>query len=162
MSVPLKLMVDTNVWLDYYLDRGPRHDAAGKVIVAAAGERAALYVTDGILKDFFFLFQQTLQEMHRSDGLAIDANLAASIEETTWACLRNIMHLALVVPLGAGEVWEAFALRSRHGDFEDNLVIAAAKRADADYIVTADKKLRQRSPVPCLDIGEAASLEGVA
>ena len=162
MSVPLKLVVDTNVWLDYYLDRGPRHEAVGRVIAATAGERAAVYVTDGILKDFFFLFQQTLKEMHRSDGLVIDANLAASIEETAWACLRNIMHLALVVPLGAGEVWEAFALRPQHGDFEDNLIIAAAKRVDADYIVTADRQLGRRSPIPCLDVAEAASLEEVA
>lgn len=162
MSVPLKLVVDVNVWLDYYLDRGSRHEAAGKVVEAAAGERAALYVTDGILKDFFFLFQQTLKEMYRSAGLAIDADLSASIEQTAWACLRNIMHLALVVPLGAGEVWEAFALRPQHGDFEDNLVVAAAKRVEADYIVTADRQLGRRSPVPCLDVAEAGSLEEVS
>ena len=160
MSVPLKLVVDVNVWLDYYLDRGARHEAAGRLIAAASDERAVLYTTDGILKDFFFLFQQTLKEMHRSSGLAIDVDLAASIEQTAWACLRNIMHLALVVPLGAGEVWEAFALRPQHGDFEDNLVIAAAKRVGADYIVTADRELGRRSPVPCLDVAEAGSLGG--
>ena len=37
------------------------------------------------------------------------------------------------------------------GDFEDDLIIAAARRANADYLVTNDKELALHSPVVALD-----------
>lgn len=154
MSVPLKLFVDTNVWLDYYLDRGSRHDQAARIVISAAGESVALYVTEGVLKDFFLLFRMALKDLRRADGDEIDSSVAASIDEAAWACLNNIMHLALVVPMGTAEVWEAFSLRRGHGDFEDDLLIAAARRAGVDYLVTSDQTLIARSPVPCLDVAD--------
>lgn len=32
-------------------------------------------------------------------------------------------------------------MKSVHNDFEDNLILAAARRADVDFLVTEDKKL---------------------
>ena len=51
--------------------------------------------------------------------------------------------------VGADEsdVWLAKKHRGVHGDFEGNLVVAAALRADADYIVTNDEDLLKHSPV---------------
>lgn len=36
-------------------------------------------------------------------------------------------------------------------DFEDDLVIAAAQRVDADFVVTFDRLLIHRAPVACLE-----------
>ena len=41
-------------------------------------------------------------------------------------------------------------MRSVHGDFEDNLVLAAAERANATYLVTNDEQLIKHAPVTAL------------
>jgi len=50
---------------------------------------------------------------------------------------------------------EALVIRANHGDYEDNLVIAAARRSSAAYIVSSDLKPQEHSPVPCIGIDEA-------
>ena len=149
-AAPVRILVDTNVWLDHYLDRGARHDDAQRLVEAAADERAVLYVTDGILKDFFFVFQRTLRAAYRAEGLEVTSSLAAAIEETAWGCLRSLMHVAIVVPMGTADVWQAFTYRRTHGDFEDDLLVAAARRAGADFIASSDAELARRSPITCL------------
>jgi len=54
--------------------------------------------------------------------------------------------------VGADEadVWLAAKYRALNEDLEDNLVLAAANRAKADYLITNDTQLIAKSPVPAL------------
>ena len=45
--------------------------------------------------------------------------------------------------------------RKIHGDFEDDLVIAAAIRSHADLLVTLDERLRAHATVACADVKTA-------
>ena len=45
--------------------------------------------------------------------------------------------------------------RCLHEDYEDNLVVAAAKRAHADCLVTNDQNLLKHSPVAALSCTDA-------
>ena len=45
-----------------------------------------------------------------------------------------------------------------HADFEDDLVIAAALRAKADYLVTNDEGLLRHCPVAALDARDMVAL----
>ena len=67
---------------------------------------------------------------------------------------------ALVVPVGSSEVLHAETWRTAHGDLEDDLVLAAAKRVRADCVVTSDRELLKRAQGICLSIDQARSLLG--
>ena len=43
-------------------------------------------------------------------------------------------------------------------DFEDDLLLAAAARVDADYVVTSDRALLRHAPVACLDPADMRAL----
>ena len=79
-----------------------------------------------------------------------------AIQDMAAACVRMFMDFALVVPLGHNECLHAMSLRPVHGDFEDDLIVAAAARVNADYLVSSDKRLRHHAPVACLTPQERA------
>ena len=72
-------------------------------------------------------------------------------------------ELAIAVPCDYTDVWMAQKQRRLHGDFEDDLVIAAAMRVKADLLVTADKALLLHAPVAAVDLADAVKyLEDLA
>ena len=56
------------------------------------------------------------------------------------------------------DFWVASKLSAFNGDIEDNLIMACAERAKADYIVTRDKGLLRRSTVCALAPEDATAL----
>ena len=50
-------------------------------------------------------------------------------------------EVATAVGADNSDVWLASKWEPLHGDIGDNLVLAAAKRAQADYVVTSDRQL---------------------
>ena len=63
----------------------------------------------------------------------------------------NTLHeLGTAVGLDESDIWLAKKYRTIHNDFEDNLIIAAAQRANVTYLVTNDKKLIQHAPIAAL------------
>ena len=73
------------------------------------------------------------------DELSESAAIAA--HEAALGCTRNMCELATAVGADATGIWLADRYLSIHRDFEDNLALAACKRAKADYLVTRDKGL---------------------
>jgi predicted nucleic acid-binding protein len=49
-------------------------------------------------------------------------------------------------------------LRTVHADFEDNLLLAVAKKCRADVLVTEDAALRAHAPLRTASIEEAIAL----
>ena len=66
--------------------------------------------------------------------------------------------LSLIVPVGQNEALRAMTYRDLHDDFEDDLLLAAAARVDADYVVTSDRALLRHAPVACLDPADMRAL----
>lgn len=75
---------------------------------------------------------------------------ARAVRETVWGCVNNMCELATAVGVDEGDVWLARKYKSLLGDLEDNLVLAAARRVQADYVVTSDRELIQHLPVAAL------------
>lgn len=156
---PLKVMVDTNVWVDYFLDRNDRHETAMRfVLEASADGRAVLYTASVSLKDVYYLICMLSKRSLRADNLPVTKERATAVAESAWSSVRAIIDLSIIVPVGQAEVLQAAALRSVHDDFEDDLVMAAAKRASVDFLVTSDDELLRRSPVGCLALADAFKL----
>lgn len=52
-------------------------------------------------------------------------------------------------------------LRTKHGDLEDNLVIAAAETCNADYVVSYDREMREHFSPTCITPEQANHLLGI-
>lgn len=149
------LLLDTNVWLDYFIDRSAMHDQARDLVVRCTKQEIALLATMSSAKDCFFLVMQELKRMERAEFGEVSEQAARAIREVAWSCVASMRKLAYIVPADESDMIEALIMRSAHEDFEDNLVVAAAIRAQADYLVTSDKALLAHCPTSCLSVAEA-------
>jgi len=154
---PLKVLLDTNVWLDHYLGIRSGNELATRTIDALAAAGAALYVSAPALKDIYFLLAGNLKHNIRATKNEVDEANARACNECAWACIRQLMEIAVIVPVGSSECWDAFTLKEEHADFEDDLILAAARAADIDWIVSSDRKLQARSSLPVLSPREACA-----
>ena len=76
-----RLLIDTNVWVDYYIDRSPGHQAARALITNALRQDAVLYISTLSMKDVFFIIDQTLKRYARQElGKLTDSSRAAATE----------------------------------------------------------------------------------
>lgn len=153
------LLIDTNVWLDYLLGREGVRDATAAVQCALDYEDV-LMVTPGILKDVFYLVGTTIKRRTQEDGDRITEESALAVNEISWACLSQIQGMTIVLNLGFAEHLEASALRSKNPDYEDNLLLAVAKIAKVDYIITKDKGLLANDVVSALTPAEYVAMRG--
>lgn len=150
-DAPRKIFVDTNIWIDYYLDRNRHaHEVASSLVAEALARGAVLYTSTAALSDIFFILCQETKRLLRKDGVTIDSGMVAAVRESAWATLRSLMELSILVPVSKSETLRAMTYRPLHDDFEDDLVLAAAVRADVDCVVTADVSLVKHAPLACL------------
>ena len=154
----LTLLIDTNIWLDYFLGRKGATDAAAAVQCALDHEDA-IVVTPGILKDVFYLVGSTIKRRARKEEGNVSEDSALVANEASWACLSSMQGLAAVLNQGFGEHLEASALRPKNADYEDNLLLATAKNAKLDYIITSDKGLLANEVMPALAPAQYAGLK---
>lgn len=153
---PVKLLVDTNVWLDYFLARNGGHSYAADLITEAfENEKVLLYVTSLSMKDVAYQLSSCMKADVRNAGVNVTETISAAARETAWGCVRCIMNNAVIVPIGSHEVLQACTYKQIHDDFEDDLILGAANSIDADGIVTNDKQLTKHSPIVCVSSKEA-------
>lgn len=150
-----RLLLDTNVWLDYFLDRSDMHDAARDLVIRALGRNVQLLAAISTVKDCYFLIAAELKRMERESSGAVSQAAAEAIREVSWSCITSMRKIAFIVPSDETDMIEAMMMRPLHPDFEDNLVVAAAMRAQADYLVTSDKQLLGRNLGYCLSVRDA-------
>lgn len=144
----LNLLIDTNVWLDYFLGRKGSKEAT-KVLRRATENEDAIATTPSILKDAFYLVCAALK--HRvADASECSEASAKAINEIGWACISTIQKLSIIIPQGFGEHLGAVVLRDDNKDYEDNLLLATAQNAKIDFIITNDRELLKNKVIPTL------------
>lgn len=148
------LLLDTNVWIDYFMGEGGSLEAIKRLMAAGAvGELTLLYAPTSA-KDMFYLIPRRLR---RRDDVPGDVSFAPA----AWACVSRMMELACAAPLSAAECELARKLGTRFGDFEDGLVLASAETAQADFIVTNDRAFLAAVPEACITPERAVELAGL-
>ena len=135
-----RMLVDTNVLIDYCDKQRPCHEDAVKLVYAAASKGVELVVLVSSLKDLYYILCRRL----RDESLARKATEVASTSVFTVSDL-----LASFAPL---------ALASDEPDFEDGLVRIAAECMAAEAIVSRDKNAFTHAHVQRLDAREAWSV----
>lgn len=151
-------LVDSNVWIDAFIDRSARHELANSFLKEARLRDAALFTPVESTKDVFYLVTCELKRMQREETGAATEAFACAASEIAWSCVTAMRRFSTVVGADASDVVEATALRADHDDYEDNLIVAAALRACVTYIVSSDKTLQRHSCVPCIGLEEALKL----
>lgn len=147
---PQRVVVDTNVWLDYYLPNRPGYEIARRALLAAFTRKISLLYAVTTAKDVFFLSSMILKRDGRRDGRVLTQGDALAIAELSWGFVANLGEMATAVGADNADVWLALKYKRVHRDFEDNFVIAAAQRAKADLILTTDDVLMRHAPVACM------------
>lgn len=142
------LLLDTNVWLNNAFSHRCGHAAASELVMFAAKKDVPLLYAPHSLKDVFYLAELEIKRAQRQLGNPTEQERAAA-RELAWGIIGNIQELACAVGCDESDVWLSSKLKSVHGDFEDNLLLVAAARAQGCYLVTEDERLRAHAHVPC-------------
>lgn len=157
--LPIKILVDTNVWLDYFLARSAHHKAVSTFIARAFEcENIVLYIPSLSLKDLAYQLASLMKLDARRAGKDITPDIAAAAREISWSCVRSVLEKALVAPISRTEVLGAFTYKRIHDDFEDDLVLAALDAVDANFLMTHDEALRRHMGDFCITAEEGLEL----
>jgi len=154
----LTLLIDTNVWLDFYLASRRYHEAACALFTRAVSIDAQLLYAAPSIRDVHYLLGLSLKRMHREAQGSLDEDAASAINEIAWKCTLNMAELACAVGVDDSDIWLARKHRALHDDFEDDLIIAAAISSDASYLVTNDEQFLKASPVRTLSVEKMLTL----
>ena len=151
-----RLLLDTNVWVDYFHGVGPGVAVIEEIVSRGLKGKVHLLYAPTSAKDVFYLISRRLRQTD-----ARGSSSSASFAAAAWACVRRMMEVADAAPQSYAECELACLLRSNFDDFEDNL-IAAAETAKADYVVTSDRLFLQALPEACITPDRAAALLDIA
>ncbi len=144
-GAPLKIMVDANVWVDSFCVDHAESFAARAFIGRATETGALLFFPVHIAKDVLYVVQHELKRSVLASGGALDEASARAIGDAALAFVRNMTENATAVGADASDLWLADKYLALHRDYEDNLVLAACKRVQVDYLVTNDRKLLEHA-----------------
>ena len=155
----LKLLIDTNVWMDYFSGRSDRTaDVVRLFEIADVSEQIALFASSLSVKDVSYLVSAAIKRECRRKNGSLSDNTIAAADETAWACVRQMRELALIAPVGADEVFDSFVFKYHHNDVEDDLMLGVANRIDVDYVVTEDKNLIKHTNGVSINVDQALRL----
>ena len=127
-DAPWRVLLDTNVLIDFLLDRAPFADAAAGLLSRAdRGEIQALACANSFTTIYYL-----------ARKVAGSANAQQHV-----ALLLTIVEVA---PVNRATLEGAIKREAR--DFEDAVVMESARQANADLIATRDEKDFANSPVP--------------
>ena len=128
-GAPLKIMVDANVWVDSFCVDHVESLAARAFIGQATETGASLFFPVHIAKDVLYVVQHELKRSALANGRVLDETSVRAIGDAALAFVRNMTENATAVGADASDLWLADKYLALHRDYEDNLVLAACKRA---------------------------------
>ena len=134
----MRLLLDTNVLIDYFGKREPFYDDCKTLLIMQAVKDVELWSSSKSYTDVFYALRRAVP----SDQL--QKAFAASFER-----IRPCAIDAEMLRIAALREWD---------DFEDCLVAVCAERVQADYLVTRDKSGFARSKVPTIEPAEFLDL----
>ena len=134
MSKP-KILVDTCVVVDMLENREPFCEDAQELVIGQINQEYDAFVTASSITDIHYLIKQYLGD-----------------EEATLSAIKKICSIFFIADTCASDCRHALTLEG--SDFEDNVIIATAMRAQMDCIVTRNLKDFDKSAIPAQLPGE--------
>lgn len=131
----MKIMFDTNIFLDVLLERESFVDASAKALSLCEEHKAEGYISASCITDIFYI----VHKYTHSNVLAYNA-------------VGKILEIVKVCGVTNNDVLEAYQKKAK--DFEDCLLATCAKNIHCDYIITRNKKDFINFDVPLLEPSE--------
>lgn len=126
----MKLLIDTNVFLDIFLSREQFVADAKRLFVMKQFRDAELWIAAQTYTDLFYIGSKVNGSKRMQD------------------ILREVSPLLNVCSIDHTDI--SYALSAQWEDFEDCLIWRAAKKIKADYIVTRNTRDFAQSDIPAL------------
>lgn len=117
----MRLMIDTNIFLDVLAEREPFYNSSKVVLDLCESKKAHGFLSASSVTDIFYLIRR---ELHSTD--------------LAYKALGAVLDIASVLAVTNEDVLNAYAQRA--SDFEDCLLATCAKANQCDAIVTRNKK----------------------
>lgn len=142
------MLLDTNIWIDCYLEQRAGCKAARDLIALADDRNITISYASTSTKDVFYIINDSLRQSARAEKKVLSEADAKGCLAMTWGCLNHMAEIAVAAPIGEPQVWLARHYRDLHEDYEDGLVLAAVETSKADYFITGDKRLTGKCAAP--------------
>jgi len=134
----MKVLIDTNVILDFLIAREPFAPAAKEIITLAEKNKIEAFLTASSVTDIFYILKKYT-----------DREKAKEI-------LSQLFEIVDVIEVTKGDTKKALNLDLR--DFEDALQAWCGKKKKVNYIVTRNEKDFRNSPVKIISPVELIKL----
>ena len=138
----MRILVDTNILLDYILDREPYGEAARCVVKACKDGTIKGCIAAHSISNMFFILRKVYAPEERR------------------LLLKSLCTLFEVESIDKRKIERAL-LNKEFSDLEDCLQMECALSFGADYIVSRNPKDFQNSKVPCIDPKELVVKEHI-
>lgn len=119
----MKIVVDTNVVLDFFLSRELHVSDARSLFSLICQEKTEAFATANNITDIYFVTSKKLGESAAREAV------------------RQLLKMLDVISVDGEDCTAALNFLMR--DFEDALVVVCANKEDIDYIVTNDREFLQ-------------------
>lgn len=147
----IRVMVDTNVALNYALGNEVAVDEIRCFLNTCADKDIDVLLTATSLKDMFYIMPRAYRRQLSPNSVDLPQHeLDALIRDVSWHAICDAMALYGIVGVDQDVCESAVGLRRHHPDFEDNLVMSAADSVSAKYVVTYDEQLIKHFPGICM------------
>ena len=123
----MKVLIDTNIFIDFLQNRQPFASNSREVIFQALNYEG--YVAASNITDIYYLRYRQTHSRRKTKKDITDLLKVFDVIDTTGIDCRN-------------------ALRSDISDYEDAVMVESAKRSDIDCIVTRNTKDFKNSNIP--------------
>ena len=115
----IKILVDTNVILDFFLFREPKREAVTELFEQICQERIEAFTTASSITDIYYITAKRLGDSQARE------------------VLYNLLGILGIISVDGADCAKALDLPI--SDFEDALVVTCAEKADVGYVISSDK-----------------------
>jgi predicted nucleic acid-binding protein len=122
----MRVLLDTNVILDFFLARAPHDTAARQIFEAVTKEQIAAHVTASSITDIYYIVAKRL-----GDDKAREV-------------LKNLFNLVVIIAVDGDDCITALGLPM--SDYEDAVVTTCAKKDAVEAVITNDAEFLTIDP----------------
>lgn len=117
----MKVMIDTNIFIDVLLDRELLAETSAQVLSLSENRRFDGFVTASCITDIFYIIRKNTHST-----------------EMTYQAVGKVLQIVKVCPVTNQEILQAYQAHAK--DFEDCLLAMCAKSIQCECIVTRNTK----------------------
>ena len=128
----LKAVIDTNIFLDVFLEREGSYDDSRAVLKLCEDHVMNGFLTASSITDIFYILRKGLHD-----------------SASAYDCLGAVLDIAKIIPVTEENILDAY--KTKASDFEDCLLSVCAKSAGCDVIITRNIKDFKDFKVPPME-----------